>query len=542
MSKSEMKKIQGNLILCMICLIIVGMVSRIIGEIGTAELTFTFSVFLAIYSFFIAWIPDYMTKMVRFRVLKEQYKNVDMVWRTMLAFSIVIGILGTVVLFFVSNFIEKNNNSCIYFSYLLMKRMAFLFLPITITLVCTGYFRGNGAGSMLLYIFLLPLLLGIPLILLFTLSGFQKGKKIADVLHNSDLAGIYGGLGSIHGIFFVLGLVFLAILILFFVRKKKVKKNRDGLRLTEDASDILLPVFANTSADSLSKYAMYGILFWGFLFYIMRVNQSEGDRVMAQQSLSDIGRFYGNFLVMAAFETCIIVFAMLRIVSVHLNSLKRDDKRMIRHSMDGVILGTFLSALFFGALNIGAAGSIAKLFFGKDMKEFVNLIRIGSLMPLFMAGSVIFTILLKETNKKKNILLYYLIAFAVFIFGVLISFRFMQVSVYPILIGLYAFYILTCILCGVKYVWKFSYRPEWVRMIIMPLIVVSLTTLCVYFINKALYQATNALVAFCFSFVTGYVIYNLVLIFMRCIQESDTDVLPFGGIKRTIGNLLHIMV
>ena len=79
-------------------------------------------------------------------------------------------------------------------------------------------------------------------------------------------------------------------------------------------------------------------------------------------------------------------------------------------------------------------------------------------------------------------------------------------------------------------------------MIIMPLIVVSLTTLCVYFINKALYQATNALVAFCFSFVTGYVIYNLVLIFMRCIQESDTDVLPFGGIKRTIGNLLHIMV
>ena len=542
MSKSEMKKIQGNLILCMICLIIVGMVSRIIGEIGTAELTFTFSVFLAIYSFFIAWIPDYMTKMVRFRVLKEQYKNVDMVWRTMLAFSIVIGILGTVVLFFVSNFIEKNNNSCIYFSYLLMKRMAFLFLPITITLVCTGYFRGNGAGSMSLYIFLLPLLLGIPLILLFTLSGFQKGKKIADVLHNSDLAGIYGGLGSIHGIFFVLGLVFLAILILFFVRKKKVKKNRDGLRLTEDASDILLPVFANTSADSLSKYAMYGILFWGFLFYIMRVNQSEGDRVMAQQSLSDIGRFYGNFLVMAAFETCIIVFAMLRIVSVHLNSLKRDDKRMIRHSMDGVILGTFLSALFFGALNIGAAGSIAKLFFGKDMKEFVNLIRIGSLMPLFMAGSVIFTILLKETNKKKNILLYYLIAFAVFIFGVLISFRFMQVSVYPILIGLYAFYILTCILCGVKYVWKFSYRPEWVRMIIMPLIVVSLTTLCVYFINKALYQATNALVAFCFSFVTGYVIYNLVLIFMRCIQESDTDVLPFGGIKRTIGNLLHIMV
>lgn len=542
MSKSEMKKIQGNLILCMICLIIVGMVSRIIGEIGTAELTFTFSVFLAIYSFFIAWIPDYMTKMVRFRVLKEQYKNVDMVWRTMLAFSIVIGILGTVVLFFVSNFIEKNNNSCIYFSYLLMKRMAFLFLPITITLVCTGYFRGNGAGSMSLYIFLLPLLLGIPLILLFTLSGFQKGKKIADVLHNSDLAGIYGGLGSIHGIFFVLGLVFLAILILFFVRKKKVKKNRDGLRLTEDASDILLPVFANTSADSLSKYAMYGILFWGFLFYIMRVNQSEGDRVMAQQSLSDIGRFYGNFLVMAAFETCIIVFAMLRIVSVHLNSLKRDDKRMIRHSMDGVILGTFLSALFFGALNIGAAGSIAKLFFGKDMKEFVNLIRIGSLMPLFMAGSVIFTILLKETNKKKNILLYYLIAFAVFIFGVLISFRFMQVSVYPILIGLYAFYILTCILCSVKYVWKFSYRPEWVRMIIMPLIVVSLTTLCVYFINKALYQATNALVAFCFSFVTGYVIYNLVLIFMRCIQESDTDVLPFGGIKRTIGNLLHIMV
>lgn len=542
MSKSEMKKIQGNLILCMICLIIVGMVSRIIGEIGTAELTFTFSVFLAIYSLFIAWIPDYMTKMVRFRVLKEQYKNVDMVWRTMLAFSIVIGILGTVVLFFVSNFIEKNNNSCIYFSYLLMKRMAFLFLPITITLVCTGYFRGNGAGSMSLYIFLLPLLLGIPLILLFTLSGFQKGKKIADVLHNSDLAGIYGGLGSIHGIFFVLGLVFLAILILFFVRKKKVKKNRDGLRLTEDASDILLPVFANTSADTLSKYAMYGILFWGFLFYIMRVNQSEGDRVMAQQSLSDIGRFYGNFLVMAAFETCIIVFAMLRIVSVHLNSLKRDDKRMIRHSMDGVILGTFLSALFFGALNIGAAGSIAKLFFGKDMKEFVNLIRIGSLMPLFMAGSVIFTILLKETNKKKNILLYYLIAFAVFIFGVLISFRFMQVSVYPILIGLYAFYILTCILCGVKYVWKFSYRPEWVRMIIMPLIVVSLTTLCVYFINKALYQATNALVAFCFSFVTGYVIYNLVLIFMRCIQESDTDVLPFGGIKRTIGNLLHIMV
>lgn len=542
MSKSEMKKIQSNLILCMICLVIVGVVSRIIGETGTAQLTFTFSVFLAIYSFFIAWIPDYMTKMVRFRILKEQYKNVDMVWRTMLALSIVIGILGTVVLLFVANFIGKNHNSCIYFSYLLVKRMAFLFLPIAISLVCAGFFRGNGAGNISLIILLLPLLLGTPLMILFTVSGFQKGEKIAEVLHNRDLAGIYGGLGSIHGIYFILGLVFLSEFLLFLFRRRKIKKKRDGMRLTEDASDILLPIFANTSTDSLSKYAIYGILFWGFLFYIMRVNQSESDGIMTQQALSDIGRFYGNFLVIMAFETCIIVFCILRIVSVHLNSLKRDDKRLIRHSMDGVILGTFLSALFLGAVNIGAAGSIAKLFFGKDVKEFVNLIRIGSFLPLFMAGSVIFTILLKETNKKRNILLYYLVAFAVFVFAVLISFQFMEVNVYPILIGLYAFYILTGILCCLKYVWKYSYRPEWIRMIIMPLLVMCLTTVCVYFINKALYQATNALVAFSLSFVTGYIIHNLVLIFMRCIQESDTDFLPFGGIKRTIGNLLHIMV
>ena len=76
MSKAELKKIQSNIILGILCLICITIGNNIIGSFGTTCLAFTVCMFLSVYAVLISWIPDYMTKMVRFRVLKEQYKYI----------------------------------------------------------------------------------------------------------------------------------------------------------------------------------------------------------------------------------------------------------------------------------------------------------------------------------------------------------------------------------------------------------------------------------------------------------------------------------
>lgn len=68
--------------------------------------SFTYELFAVISSLFLCWLPEYLFRMIRSRMTKEQFKNAGKVWKTMFVYAAVIGVLGSLFFYILSKIME----------------------------------------------------------------------------------------------------------------------------------------------------------------------------------------------------------------------------------------------------------------------------------------------------------------------------------------------------------------------------------------------------------------------------------------------------
>ncbi len=542
MNKGEVRKLQGGLVSIMLYLCTIGLLGRIIGAKGMADFAFSMELFIVLYTILIGWVPGYMSKMIRTRMVKEQYKNAEKVRKTLFVYSILIGILGAALIYVFAGYLHRHPGMPCYFSYLSLEKFSILFFLSALVAPLLGYFQGRGSSMPTLVSGIVPLVLGIPIVALLAHGRLKEGEKVSALLHNPNLAGTYGSIGAVQGLILVMVLMVLLLGFLYFAVKTRGRKQKDGMRLTEDGRDILAHMFGTIFGEMFVKLSVCSTIFIGLILYYLQIMKKLKEGGELYNYLASFGNLYGVFWVIIGVEVALIVMLVIRFVGNLLNAKRREDHRMIRHQFSGILLGSYLASLFVGILNFTMATSFVHFFFGKKADEIcVKMLQVGSFLPLVVVLGLVFMFLLKEQGGKKQVLLYLMVSLVGFVLVSAIGFNFTKGSVMALIYGFYVFFLLLSVLCGFSYGRIILYSPEWIRMLVMPIPVSLVVGVCTFFINKALYSATNAGVAWVLTIVAGYIIYILLMIFLRCIQEKDLDVLPFGGLKGYLGRILHII-
>lgn len=545
MIKSEIRRKRWDLCISLIGLFTIGLLSNVIKKDGIADFSFTYELFAVISSLFLCWLPEYLFRMIRSRMTKEQFKNAGKVWKAMFVYAAVIGVLGSLFFYILSKIMENHRGFLGEYTYLAMRSFAIVFLLSSFVQVFYGYFQGMGTGMPKLLSGVLLQILGIPFILLFARKEYTYGEKVGKLLQNDSLAGNYGSMGAVRGYLLMYGLMLLFLVLLYLLFLKRNKRSKEGLRLSEDGRDILVNAVKIEWTGALTRMLLSGFVFTGLLLFY-RVSRSIPAVSAAESSayteFSDFGIYYGNFLVLMGMETLILLMLTVPARLEWVQAYRKEEKRNMQQLGSVSVLTLFLYGFFFTAYNAVIPGCLAETFFGKgEHTLLVLMLRAGCLLPLFLASGIFFLYILRDTGRQKMALLCTLGAFAGFVLTVSVCLKSMNGNVMALVVGTLVFSVVLALSTALLVHRYMVIRIEWVRMVLMPLISAGLTAGALFALTKAMTSLSVGFLALLISLIVGFLLYVFLLLFLRCIRKKDLVCFPLGKIIGKVANRTNLL-
>lgn len=543
--KNEIRRKRWDLFISLIGLFTVGLLFRIIKEDGMADFSFVWELFAVVSSFFLSWLPEYLFRMIRARMTKEQFKNAGKVWKTMFLYAAVTGVAGSLFFYILSKIMEAHRGFLGEYTYLAMRNFAIVFLLSCLIQAFYGYFQGMGTGMPKLLSGVFLQLLCIPFILLFANKEYTYGSKIGKLLMNDSLAGNYGSMGAVRGYLLMCGLMLLFLLLLYFVFQKRNKRSKEGMRLTEDGKDILRNAARTEWCNALNRLLLRGFVFVGLLlFYRVSKNVTAGTETdsSAFTGFSRFGVFYGNFLVLMGMETLVLLMLSLPVRLEWVQAYRKEEKRNMQQLGSVSALTLFLSGFFMTAFNVVIPGCLAQTFFGKgEHTLLILMLQTGCLFPMLLSSGVFFLCILRETGRQKTALLCTLGAFAAFVVTVSVCLKAMNGDVLSLVTGSLVFAIVLSVSTAFLVHRYMPIRMEWVRMMLMPFFSAALTGGALFALNKAMASLSVGFIALLISTIVGFVLYLFLLLFLRCIRKKDLVCFPMSKLIGTVGRVTNLL-
>lgn len=324
-------------------------------------------------------IPRAMGKMIALRVNRGQYRNARKVWKTGLAFCLVLGIiLGVILLLFGEIFSAQ----LLKLSYSRLAVWCFaVSLPVVLTAAAfSGFFQGMGS---MMPTSVSKLVSAVIQLVMCFVSGhlvFSYGQKVAVVLNDSSYAAAFGAagvaLGVLAGEFFAL-----AFLVLLFAAYYKSFHNqvlRDTTKSTETTQDIIRMLAVTMLPFLLLTLLLHCNVFVNQIIY--------NHTIMAAEQLTlatEYGIYYGKYYVLTGIPTALLAVMAENFAGIYKKMLARENyyhaKRFLAESIREVLMVSGISALVLIVLS----GTFVELFYKGDSVTAAKLLRIGSVAIVF---------------------------------------------------------------------------------------------------------------------------------------------------------------
>lgn len=534
MNQMEIGKKQFGMIGKLLGFAIAIMLVRIIGDLGMAYFSAALEVYILLQMLFTAGIPGSMERLMRARMAKGQYRNAGKVAKAAAGYCLVIGISGSLFLLFgAASFMGAVN---LPEAALTLKILSAAFFLQALCAVLQGYFQGMGTAMPSMIFGIIKQVFCLSFSLLFTHMMYQYGLRAQALLHNEKFAGMYGASGAAIGFPCALLLSFCFLFAIYISMARRMRRrNRDGMRLTEDGYEVLrLLVF--------SLLPVSGILFFfrlpvmaGMAFY-QRYNQGSIEAFTAY------GAYYGKYLVLIGIFSVLALFFSAGIENTVVYYLRKEEPKNARSYLAGGMQALLLSSAYFAMLLLVLAPGMLQIFFGKNAGEqAVNYLRSGFAVVLFLPMGIYFAGILMGTGRSKTVLLNTLISFVLFVPAANIGLNAMKGDALALVIAMIVFTAAGCILNGFFLLRNVRCNPEWLQIIVLPIVAAFVSGICIFLLNKVIAPAVGEVLATIFCFLLGGAVYLILLFVLRCIREKDLDVLPGGNILLRIGMFLHLL-
>ena len=522
---------------------IIGLMIRIpltkaIGEKGIGLLAPALELFMLITLLFSYGISRTMTGLIRYRVKRKQFKCARKVFHVAFRLSVLISLALALILAVTSGFIS---DILVLES---MSRNAILAVAPVIVLtalvnVFRGYFNGNGFGVLVAHSQYIE---KITMLIATILGGrfmLDYGMKVAALKQKEMLAYAYGALGAILGIMIseIITLIYLLLVFAIYSGTWKRQLGEDSGRKMESSGEITSMLFGNgiPVACIVILSNIFMLIDQRFFNYCM--NRREAGNIRAELW----GSYYGKFAVLTGIGAALGCLAVHGSIGKIVNAYEREEYRVMRERIGSTVKKLCIIVLPL-AINLAVLSEafVKGICQGED-ELVVGLVRRGTVLIIFSGFAYLFGQLMMKLRMTKELLLAIVISLAVHVLAVFGLVRKGLMGAEGIVYSVMIFMGILAILCFFFTARRLRYRQELLYSFALPAVSAGISGLVVMLLNKLLLHMAGNLLTILIGCLIGTILYIMLLMVLRVVNEGELAGIPFGGVWISIGRMIGVL-
>lgn len=511
--------------------------NNIIGDEGAGIYSRAFKIYnicliLSCYS-----IPTAVSRLVAAKLEKREHRNAYRIFLCAMIFAVAIGATVSFILYFGANFFAIQlfkNSRCA----LPIRVLAPNILIFSVMGVLRGYFQGKNT--------MLPTSISQILEQIVNAIVSIVAAYCYMIAHSAsvDIAsyGAAGGtLGTVMGS--MTGLLFLLFVFSIYYPTVKRQMKRDVHSEVDTYPQSFRMIFMTILPIILSQavYQVSGLLDATLFDHILSgkgVAEAERDALM--------GIYANKYELLTNVPIAIATAIGVAIVPSIVASLTRKNTGEVKRKIHAAIKFNMLIAIP-SAVGLGVlARPIITLLFRSSTEESVtmaaSLLQVGSIAVVFVALSTTTNAILQSLNRLRIPVYHSSIALGIHLVAVFLLLKFTSAGLYAMVGGYILFALLVSIL-NWRYIGKtLEYRQEVIKTFIMPFMASVIMGIVTYFSYAGVHMLIHSnLLATLFSIIVSVVVYFLLLVFMRAIDEKELRNLPKGETIIHVLKKIHML-
>lgn len=513
-------------------------ISRVVGDAGVGLLSPAFELFTLISLFFSYGISRTMNGLIRYRVKRGQFKSARKIFQTAIKLSALVGIALALILSVSSYHIAR--------AVVLepMSRWAIMAVAPAVVLmalinVFRGNFNGNGLTSLAAYSQYIE---KISMFITTVVCGrmcFSYGQKVAALHHNELTAYAYGALGVVLGIILSELITILYLLIVYAIYSGTFKRQliEDGSRRMESNGSIVAMLIGNSIPLSLIVILANSFMLIDQRFFNYCMNLSEAEQANAQIW----GSYYGKFAVLIGIGAAFACLSTLGSIGKIIYSYEREEYHTMNERIEKAVRNLCIIA-FPVAVNLAIlAQAFVTGLYQSENEYMVSMVRRGTVIIIFYAVAYLFGQIMLKTHMMKEFLISLIISFSIHIAAILILVKGGLTGVEGVVYSVIVFMALLAVLCFCLTCRKLRYRQEWLYSVVFPAVSAALSGLVVLLISRLLLALLGGLTTILISNLVGIILYILLLMVLRVLNEAELAGLPFGRVWIVLGRMIGVL-
>lgn len=509
--------------------------AHVIGSKGVAFFSLPNETFFLFAGMFAYGIEEATASMIENRIARQQFSNVKRVAFVSFLFSLILGILFSVILL-ASNKFFIDSVFDLHLSYLSYSPI----LAAIPFMVCVGSLRGYFKGSnQRVIIMTSQIVFGIAYLVLGTLMSFvflDYGNKVSMLLKYEDYSYSYGALGASLGVLIASIISFVHMVFMYFLFKSRTKYQ--GGRDYSKNLDYMPNIIINLAATSLFPTILY--LVYAFGSYISLAFLSRNKEMEFSMEYS-IGEYYGKVLPIIwvmIFVLAIFVFSNMR---QSIRSMKREEYRTAREGLSKMIHKITTSAFFICVLVITLADNVLDILFASNGEHTVMYLQIGALLIVVAIYAIIFIEMIINMQNYVLAVAISLVAFIIKMIVCVILVISLKLSITGVIISDIIFFAVITTGGFLSISRGFQYTQEWFRTFVVTLISSLITGLIGMLLNKAIAPLTGKLISSLIILILSAILYIVVLLALKGYQEDELNGSAIGRAILGFGRLFNLI-
>lgn len=523
---------------------IIGVVYRIpltniLGDEGMGFYGYAFEVYALALLLSSLSLPTVVSKLVSARMAMRQRRNAFRVFVCSLVFSIVIGAVFALIIFFGADLISTHIMESPLSAYALKVLAPGLFI-VSVLGVLRGYFQGLGTMVPTAVSQVIEQIVNAVISLAGASILFGIGIKAAEKQNNDLMGPAYGAAGGTLGtIAGALSALFF-LLFAFFVYRGVIRRQlrTDRTRRQESYSRIL-KILLITLVPIIFSTAIYNIN--------QLLDMTIFNKIMAAQGYPEekymalLGIYSGKYNTLLSVPLAMANGLAASIIPSLTGAVARNDRPQIHNKINQSVRFTMLIAIpcFVGFVVL--ASPIMVLLFGDSSRTPALLLAVGSITLVFYCLSTVTNSVLQGLDKISVPAKNAGISLVVHIISLLIMLIVFKWNIYALVGSNIVFALCMCIL-NIRAIHKANgHRQEMEKTFVKPLLAAVIMGVVTYAVHLVLDLLIGGRIPTILSILAAVAVYAVSILKLGALSPEDIRDLPQGRKILRICRKLHLL-
>ncbi len=480
-------------------------------------------------------IPIAVSKLVSAKVAKREYKNVYKTFIGALIFSMIIGLVASLTMFFGAGFIAdltKYSDA----KYALMILAPTLFV-MSVLGVMRGYFQGLGTMVPTAISQVLEQIANCILSISAGIYLMNVGKKVGE-------ANAYGAAGVTVGTLVgaVTAVGFLVFVFALYYNNLKKNMRRDRTKVTEPFPYLaklltltILPVLLSTTIYNFSNL-FDSVIYGNIMSEVLKVEETVYTAVW--------GIYSSEYRLLTTVPIAIASSLSSAIIPSLVRSKNEGNKGALINKVETAIRFTMIVAIPAGVGLSMLAGPILLILFPDPAtyNQSVHLMRLAFFTVITFSFSTITNGILQGVDRMKAPVINASIALGIHLVIIVIALVVFKGGIFGVVISDISYGFLVCIL-NLRSLYKYlGYKQELYKTFILPCVAAGIMGIISYGTHHLLMLVFPVnIVCTAIAIVVAVVIYFVLLLALRTVDESELYMMPMGTKIIAIAKKIRLM-